>query len=155
MFRTRMKLAAYTLIEVASLSKGTVGRRLPLPFAQGFACGPAGLSDSSLDLSLCSPWMPSTFSSGSRLSTTVLLSLGHGSNKRILQLRAFRDVPVKSVLGLFRDHRRLIRTRGCQSVKTSTLFGGPDSPLFAQTISVGIKCPARMYSLFTFLNPSS
>jgi hypothetical protein len=85
--REVMKLvacAARMLLKVPSLSMRTIGRRRLLPFAQGFACSSAGFSQFPLDPSFCCPCAGSAFSSSR-------LSLGHGRNTRILELRAFRD----------------------------------------------------------------
>jgi hypothetical protein len=85
--RDAMKLAACAvrmLLKVPSLSMRTIGRRRLLPFAQGFACSSAGFPQFPLDPSFCCPCAGSAFSSSR-------LTLGHGHNTRILELRAFRD----------------------------------------------------------------
>ena len=85
-----MRVQEYLILLELTLSKRTVKRRGLLPFAQGFACGLAGLSEFSLNSSLCCPCACSAFSG-------LRLSLGHDPNTRILQLRAFRDVNVVHV----------------------------------------------------------
>ena len=117
-----MRVQEYLKLLELTLSKRTVERRGFLPFAQGFACGPAGLSEFSLNSSFCCPPVSSTFSS-------LRLSLGHGPNTRVLQLRAFRLHSRRPTSGT-RDPERIFHHK-CQ-----TGFWGRSAPLSATHLLV-------------------